>query len=251
MRERTRFSITPLAGYPRRMTKPGSTDHFTKDASRGYDERNAKLASISENMHFLIRLVLAELPERARVLCVGVGTGAEILSLARAYPSWTFVGVDPSESMLEVCAARLKSAGVYERCELVHGYVQDAPTGALFDAAISVLVAHFVKKEERPSFLREMTNRLKRGGTLVTCEIAYDLDAPEFPSMLKQWEKVQTLMGATPESLAGLPKTLRETLTVLSPSETEALLVASGVETPVRFFQSFMIAGWYGKKTAG
>ena len=52
-------------------------------------------------MHFLIGLVLKELPTDARILCVGVGTGAEIFSLAEEYPEWTFVGVDPSADMLE------------------------------------------------------------------------------------------------------------------------------------------------------
>jgi SAM-dependent methyltransferase len=78
-------------------------DFFNREASRAYDDKNSKLAPISENMHFLIRLVLKGLPPRSRVLCVGVGTGAEILSLFRAFPDWTFLGVDPSAEMLKVC----------------------------------------------------------------------------------------------------------------------------------------------------
>lgn len=76
-------------------------DHFT-DAARVYDERNRQLAPIADNMHFLIRLILKNAPMRARVLCVGVGTGAEILSLSKSFPEWTFVGVDPSTGMLDV-----------------------------------------------------------------------------------------------------------------------------------------------------
>ncbi|MGE0763738.1 MAG: hypothetical protein AB7N80_10715 [Bdellovibrionales bacterium] len=66
--------------------------------------------------------------------------------------------------------------------------------------------------------------------------------------MLKGWEQVQTLMGGTMESLAMLPKQLQEALTVLPPSETEALLRQSGIHLPIRFFQALMICGWYGKK---
>ena len=55
-------------------------------------------------------------------------------------------------------------------------------------------------------------------------------------------------MGATPESLAALPAQLRDVLAVLPPAETETLLRQSGIETPVRFFQAFMISGWYGTK---
>lgn len=228
-------------------TTPPKADFFTKELSLAYDERNSKLAPISENMHFLIRLVLKDLPTQAKILCVGVGTGAEILSLAKAFPQWSFVGLDPSASMLEVCAERLKAAGVADRCRLVHGYIHETPEIEKFDGVVSVLVAHFVKREERLSFYQNMVRRLKPNGYLVNTEISSDLNAPEFSQMLNNWKEVQTLMGATSESLTALPQTLREILTVLSNAETEQLLRQAGLPLPVRFFQSFMITGWYGR----
>lgn len=230
------------------MSPPVAVDFFTKEASKVYDERNRQLAPIAENMHFLIRLILRELPERARILCVGVGTGAEILSLSKAFPEWTFVGVDPSSNMLEVCRDRLIEAGVLDRCELIHGYVQDVPPGENFDVALSVLVAHFVKREDRLGFFKAMSERLHPGGYLINSEISFDLNSPEFPAMLKNWEGVQKMMGGTPESLATLPQQLRDVLSILSPKETEVMLKQSGLGLPVRFFQAFMICGWYGRK---
>jgi tRNA (cmo5U34)-methyltransferase len=231
------------------MQKPTGADHFNQDAARGYDERNRKLAPIAHCMHFLIQLALADLPPNAHILCVGVGTGAEILSLARAFPGWTFTGVDPSASMLAVCAERLNEAGIQDRCQLVPGYVQDVAAGETYDAALSILVAHFITREDRLGYFREMTSRLKPGGSLVNAEISFDLSSPEFPAMLKNWEKVQALMGVTPDKLANLPQLLRDMLTVLQPQETENLLRQSGIPTPVSFFEAFMIHGWHGTKT--
>ncbi|WP_413288389.1 class I SAM-dependent methyltransferase [Bdellovibrio sp. HCB337] len=229
------------------MSKP-TPDFFNKEAAQKYDERNSKLSRISDCLHFLMGLALKDLPARSRVLCVGVGTGAEILSLAQAYPEWTFVALEPSLDMLNVCRERMKNAGLEDRCEFVHGYVQDLPRTQPFDAALSVLVAHFIKRDERLSFFQHMSSHLRTGGYLVNSEISFDLNSAEFPMMLKGWEQVQTMMGATPESLALLPTVLRETLTVLPPSETEALLRQSGISLPLRFFQAMMICGWYGKK---
>jgi tRNA (cmo5U34)-methyltransferase len=192
--------------------------------------------------------VLKDLPAQARVLCVGVGTGAEILSLSAAFPQWTFVGVDPAIGMLDVCRERLSQAGVLSRCELIQGYVHDVPPGEYFDAVLSVLVAHFVKREERLNFYEAMFSRLRANGILINTEISFDLDSREFPSMLENWTAVQALMGASPESLANLSVTLRDMLSVISPVETESLLRQSGIALPVRFFQAFMIAGWYGVK---
>ncbi len=228
-------------------TGPTVIDHFT-EAAKVYDEKNRQLAPIADNMHFLIRLILKNAPVSAHVLCVGVGTGAEILSLSKAFPEWTFVGVDPSIGMLNVCRERLETAGVLNRCELIQGYVHDVPPGESFDVALSVLVAHFVKREDRLSFYQAMSSRLLPNGVLINTEISYDLNSPEFPLMLKNWEAVQLLMGAAPESLANLSQVLREMLSVISPTETEKLLKQSGIQLPVRFFQAFMISGWYGTK---
>ncbi|SKA18621.1 class I SAM-dependent methyltransferase [Consotaella salsifontis] len=221
---------------------------FNQEMAESYDEKNRKLAAISDNMHFLFRLVLEDLPRDARILCVGAGTGAEILALAKTFPEWSFVGVDPSEQMLRVCRDRLEKAGVLDRCDLITGYVEDAPGGAEFDAVLSVLVAHFISRSDRPGFYRNVHNRLKPGGFFISTEISFDLDSAEFPSMLKNWERVQELMGATPDSLKNLPEALREKLSILSPAETETALRQNGFDLPVPFFQSFMIHGWYAVK---
>ena len=220
-----------------------SPNFFSQEIADAYDRRNRGLAPVSDNLHFLLGLTLADLPAEARVLCVGVGTGAEILSLASRYPGWSFVGVDPSEEMLAVGRHRLEQAGVLDRCELLQGYVQDVPdTG--FDAAVSLLVAHFIKREDRPAFYSGVHDRLKPGGRFVSAEISGDLDAPEFPEMLEDWKRIQVLMGATPESLAKLAGMMRDVLAVLPPAETEALWEAAGFGKPIPFFPAFMIRGW-------
>ncbi len=221
---------------------------FNQEIADAYDRRNAGLKPIADGLHFLMRLSLHALPAETRVLCVGVGTGAEILSLAAAFPRWTFVGVDPSAQMLAVGAHRLTEAGVMDRCDLIHGYVDDvAEIG--FDLAISLLVAHFIRREGRPAFYAAIADRLKPGGRFVSAEISGDLDAPAFPAMLGDWKQVQTLMGATPESLAGLEDSLRDVLGVLPVAETEDLWRDAGFALPVPFFQAFMIRGWHATKT--
>ena len=184
------------------------------------------------------------------MLCVGVGTGSEILSLAQTFPEWTFVGVDPSIGMLGVCRKRLNKAGILDRCELINGYIDDVPEEDTFSAILSLLVAHFVNRDDRLNFYQGMCDRLCSNGILITTELSYDLNLPEFPLLLKNWMAVQSLMGATPESLASLSSQLHEMLTIISPEETEMLLIKSGITVPVHFFQAFLISGWYGIKNS-
>ena len=58
---------------------------FNQQAS-GYDDQAAKVAPIYHNLHFLLEAVFSELPTEASVLCVGIGTGAELVHLVQKFP---------------------------------------------------------------------------------------------------------------------------------------------------------------------
>jgi tRNA (cmo5U34)-methyltransferase len=229
------------------MSKP-VVDYFTEEMAQSYDERNRGLAPISDALHFLVRLTLENLPPRSRILCVGAGTGSEILYLSTHFSEWSFVALEPSLSMLNVCRKRVHDAGIANRCDLVHGFVQDLPARADFDAVLSINVAHFIRRDERADFFRRIAAHLRSGGYFVNTEVSFDLESSEFPEMLKNWEKIQRMMGATPESIKSLPEQLREKLTILTPTETEHLLLQSGIDFVIPFYRAFMICGWYGEK---
>ncbi|MCI5072324.1 class I SAM-dependent methyltransferase [bacterium] len=223
-------------------------DFFNEGMAQVYDERNRKLSPIKDALHFSSRLILKTLPEDSKVLCVGAGTGSEILYFANIFPKWRFVALEPSKSMLDVCKKKMANAGLVNRCEFIHGYINDVPTQQDFNAILSLFVGHFVEKENRIDFFKHMTQRLNIGGYLIHTEISFDLDSSKFPQMLEKWEEVQKLMGATPETLSNLPHQLREALTVLPPSITEKQMQQAGLKETIQFFQALMICGWFAKK---
>lgn len=83
------------------MSSAPNPNHFdSQNASSydaSYDARWAPLAPLRDCLHLQIGLILRHLPDNARILCVGVGTGAEIIALARQFPGWRFLASDPSE----------------------------------------------------------------------------------------------------------------------------------------------------------
>src|SRR5690606_6598619 len=94
----------------------------------GYDKQWAKLSPIRDGLHFLLESVFADLPTDARVLCVGVGTGAELAHLAKTFPLWSFTALDPSSAMIEQCRKRAEKEGFASRCRFHVGYVDSLPS---------------------------------------------------------------------------------------------------------------------------
>ena len=118
---------------------------FGKEHSRSYDDHQQRMAPMMSNLHFLIGVVLKNLAKDATILCVGVGTGAEIISLATHNSGWRFTAIEPSQNMLDVCHANLEKKDLLPRTKLVHGYLADISKEEKFDAVICLFVTQFVK----------------------------------------------------------------------------------------------------------
>ncbi len=221
---------------------------FEKMGADAYDKGNTKLVSISANLHFLMTLILKELQTNANALCVGVGTGADIIELAKHYPNWNFVGLDPSTAMLDGCKKKLAAYQLSERCELFHGYLSSYQTDKKFDVVICLFVMHFVDEEERRSMYQDMADYLNPGGYLVEAEISTDLEDDSFPEQLKNWQSLHQVGGTAEENLANMENDLKETLSVLSPRKVEAIIAENGFSKPIQFFQSLLIRAWYARK---
>ncbi|WVM88298.1 hypothetical protein UMZ34_19230 [Halopseudomonas pachastrellae] len=67
---------------------------FDKQAA-GYDQQWARQAPIRDCLHFLLESVFSELPDNAHLLCVGAGTGQELLYLAARHPQWRLLRLNP------------------------------------------------------------------------------------------------------------------------------------------------------------
>lgn len=230
------------------MSNKAVTDVFDKMPADSYDENNKKHAPTSDNLHYLNSLILKDLPNDAKILCVGVGTGADILALAEKFPQWTFTGIEPASTMIDRCQKLLKEKNLLHRCELFHGYLSDYKSSEQYDAILCLFVFHFVNVEDRKVMISDMHKRLKPNGYLINAEISYDMESPLFPLILEKWATLQTESIATAEKVEKILESFREYLTILPPEQVEKLLTDGGLKTPIQFFQSLLIRAWYSRK---
>ncbi|MCA9658753.1 MAG: class I SAM-dependent methyltransferase [Myxococcales bacterium] len=214
-----------------------------------YDDQFRPLAPLRDALHLVTQLALNEAPERARVLCVGAGTGAEVLQLAPVFPGWRFVAVDTSGPMLERCRARLAEAGLESRCVLHEGTVDTLPAElGPFDAATAVLVSQFlVDPGERRRFFQRIAERLRPGAPLLFADLAADsLDG----ELMALWQRAWRHAGASAEAVENMAASVGRSVAIVAPREVEALVAAGGFDEPVRVFQTVFIHGWLARRTA-
>ena len=168
-------------------------DLFDQQAA-GYDKQWAGMAPIRDALYLLLDSLFAGLPENARILCVGVGTGAELAHLAERFPGWHFTAVDPSAAMLDICRQRATEGGFLSRCSFHQGYLDTLPAEPSHHGATCFLVSQFLlEAQARIAFFHEIACRLGPGAILANADLASDVESPAYEALLRSW---MTLMSS-------------------------------------------------------
>ena len=215
----------------------------------GYDAQWAKTQPVRDCLHLLLESTLAELPSEANILCVGVGTGAELARLAKKRPEWRFTAVDPSGGMLEVCRRLAEKEGFASRCSFHEGYLESLVSDTAFDAATCFLVSQFIlDRAARIEFFGEIFARLKPGGILASSDLSSDVESPEYEVLLRAWMNMMSASGVPPEGMERMRKAYANDVGVLPPGEVASIIQAGGFESVVQFFQAGLIHGWISQR---
>jgi tRNA (cmo5U34)-methyltransferase len=232
------------------MQNQQSSVMFDQERASSYDKRFAKLAPLRDTIHLLIRTILSELPENARILCVGVGTGLELIYLAQNFPQWQFTAIEPATAMLDICRQKAEEYGIASRCTFHEGYLDSLPVSDAFDAATCLLVSHFImQQDERSNFFRQIATRLRPEGYLVSSDLVSDMSTPEYQSLLEVWLRMLKYSEMPVEEVEKFRVSYGRDVALLSPQTVEAIITKSGFESPVLFFQTLLIHAWYTKRT--
>lgn len=223
---------------------------FDQQAS-SYDSQWGRLAAINGCLYLLLESVFSELPVKARILCVGVGTGKELIHFAKRFPLWTFTAVEPSTGMLNECRKKVEEAGFTSRCYFHEGYLDSLPVTEGYDAAISFLVSQFIlDKQARSDFFREISNRLKPKGILANSDLSGKLGSDSYEALLRAWLNMMTQSGITDEGLNRMRAAYTKDLAMLPSPSVSSIIESGGFDTPVQFFQAGLIHAWFAKNAA-
>lgn len=217
--------------------------------AEGYDAQWEAMAPIRDGLYLLVESVFAGLPDDARILCVGVGTGTELAHLARKYPRWRFTAVEPSGPMLDVCRRRAEREGVASRCAFHEGYLDALPIDEGHHASTCFLVSQFIlEREARAAFFRTIAERLYPGGLLASSDLASGANPDDFEMLLRAWLTVMAGPGVSAERVERARAAYASDVAVLPPTTVASVIESGGFEQPVQFFQAGLLHAWCSRR---
>ena len=215
---------------------------FGAEHAEIYDSQFRGISAARDGLQLVTRLGLSHLPDRARILCAGAGTGIEALTLGAVHPDWQFDLVDPAPAMLEVAKRHLVEAGIMNRCKFHVGYLDSLPSGEPYDGATALLVSHFLTDiGERTAFFRQIRDRLARGGTLISADLAADRQSDAFSALMALWQAGLRLSDIPEENVTAYVDNFGRDFAAHTPMELEAAMVRAGFEEPAQIFQMLLI----------
>ncbi len=216
-----------------------------------YDSQWAKTSPIRDCLHLLVDSLFAELPEDARILSVGAGTGAELAFLAARHPQWRFTVVEPSGGMVAVCRERAAADGFLARCSFHEGYLDTLEAGEAHHAATCFLVSQFLlERDARVAFFAGIAARLLPGGILASTDLAADIDSDDYEVLLRAWLAMMATAEVTPDAVARMRQAYANDVGVLPTGDIAGMIEAAGFAPPLRFFQAGLIHGWRSQRAS-
>lgn len=233
------------------MPQQDTSVRFDEQNAATYDDRFAPIVAIRDALHLQLRAILSPLPADANILCVGAGTGAELLTLATHFPQWRFTAVEPSAAMMTLCRRRATEHGFADRCTFHDGYLDSLPAGEPFHAATSLLVSHFITdRATRLDYFRQIALRLQPQGWLVSADLSGDQTTAGHARLQDVWFRLMKFTGQTDEQRAATLAAWRKDVAFLPLPDLETLITTAGFEPPTLFHQALLIRAWFTQRRA-
>lgn len=106
-----------------------------------------------------------------------------------------------------------------------------------------------MQSDERSNFFRQIAARLRPDGYLVSSDLVADMSASEYQSLLEVWLRMLKFSEMPVVEVENFRVSYGRDVALLPPQIVESIIVSSGFDSPVLFFQTLLIRAWYSRRT--
>lgn len=218
---------------------------FNGDWSNEYDGTAHKIIPAYQSIYELTQYLLKDsLPNDARVLVAGAGTGKELIEYSKDNPHWSFTGFDPAEPMLSIAKKKVASAFLEDKISLIHGLVDDV-TEKDFDAATSILVMHFLPDDgTKLDFLKSIAEKLKPGAIFILVDLEGEISSDEFNTLNSAWINQQIHVRNDKDKVKKEFEIRQKEVYFIPQQRIEYLLHEVGFTKIHKFFKAYLFGGY-------
>lgn len=224
-------------------------DFHSEQVVDGYDDHIRKLIPGYEQVHAQVTAILeTELQASdVHILIVGCGTGYELSLLLKQHPEWRYTAIDPSLTMINKARERLSGVTGAEQVSFLQGdtsVLNELMHSAQFDAALVILVAHFVPETSKEQFFKDIYTVLKPQAVLLT----YDLMKTERSTDLKILQNFCCKNGLTQVQGQKMLERLQHDFELISAEHYVTVLKTCGFRTVSSYTQFLSYTGFRADK---
>jgi SAM-dependent methyltransferase len=180
---------------------------FTAHA-RDYDALRRRLVPCFDAFYgaALDRVADWGMPDQARVLDLGAGTGLVAAMVKERWPTVSIHLVDVSEGMLAEARARLRDipGASFEVADYA-----TAPLGDGWDLVVSALSIHHLEHAAKRALVARLRDALRPGGLFVNAEQVLGPTPAIEAAYRARWRAEAQALGATPEEVAAAEERMR------------------------------------------
>ena len=226
-----------------------ATQHFGDKHASNYDEKIRKVIRGYNEMHDLSYYLLKDnLPENAKILVSGIGTGHEAITYAGNQKSWSIVGVDPTPEMVTSSKNKIAQLRLANKINVVEGRVENIKENN-FDAATSILVMQFLKDNgDKENYLKNISEKLKKGGKLIVIDLEGQKNSEKFNLLLSAWKSHQYDTREDKDQIDKDFSHVDTDLQFIPEERIIELLKSSGFTKNYKFYQSYLFGGYIAEK---
>jgi tRNA (cmo5U34)-methyltransferase len=211
-----------------------------------YDEHIRKLIPGYELFHSQVNALLKTyVPAQANILVVGCGTGYELQYLAEQFPQWHFTAIDPAPNMIDKAKKHIDRSGLASQIECIVGDTSTLKnSNKTFDAALAILVSHFVPVDVKAQFFQDIANSLSNTAICLSVELT------GFET-LQQLESLKTLTlasGLNVKQVQVMADRITQDFALVSAEEIIELYQQAGFSLVKSFAQVLNYYGFIGFK---